>query len=244
MEAHDVELTVGILGTDEALRDLILHHLTQADGFRSRIAGDQRLDNFSALLVAQSSSERMCTELTQLRRAGFSGPILCVGHANDLNRMALAIAAGADDYLPIPERLDEVPLRIVALMRHQSRTMRRAPMAAVLHAESEAPNGDVGDTEQPSGQFVHCVVDANQRTISCGGVTIKLTFSEMQIVEYLRSHAHSWVTATSLMQHVFGYGGDVDNTLIRVHVSSLRKKLGAQAGVLESRRTLGYRWRG
>jgi two-component system alkaline phosphatase synthesis response regulator PhoP len=95
----------------------------------------------------------------------------------------------------------------------------------------------------PGSRPTDFALDANQRTLSYDGVTITLTASEMQIVEYLKSHAHTWVTATSLMEHVFGYGSHADTTLIRVHVSSLRKKLGAHARVLESRRTLGYRWR-
>lgn len=245
-QADDVALTVGITGDDDALCGLILHRLARSDSFRSCIADRDALDDYCALLLAQSSSAGMCTELKQLRRAGYTGPILCAGRANDLEMMALAIASGADDYLPIPERLDEIPLRVAALIRHQSRTMRRASATTALQAEPEASDGNAGDYHPlplPRQELVRCVLDTNQRTLTCDGLTTKLTSSEMQIVDYLRVRAHSWVTATSLMQHVFGYGGDADNTLIRVHVCSLRKKLGAHAGVLESRRTLGYRWR-
>jgi DNA-binding response OmpR family regulator len=242
VEGEDGAPTVGIAGNDDALRGLILHRLTQTDSFHSRIAHTDHVNHFSALLLAQCSSERMCTDLKELRRAGFKGPILCVGRANDLQVLAVAIAAGADDYLPVPDRLDEIPLRMVALMRHQSRMMRRVSEATVLQTDLDASNRSSGGREPPAGPL-NWVLNTNQRTLSCEGVTINLTHSEMQILEYLRSRAHSWVTASALMQHVFGYAGDSDNTLIRVHVSSLRKKLGAQARFLESRRTLGYRWR-
>jgi DNA-binding response OmpR family regulator len=233
---------VGIAGNDVALSGLILHRLAHAAGFESRIADDDCISHCAALLLVQSSLDRMCTDLKKLRRTGFTRPILCVGTTNDHQTLALAIAAGADDYVAIPERLDEIPLRIVALMRHQSRTMLRVSEATSRQSAADVANPS-DEPALPGSRPTDFALDANQRTLSYDGVTITLTASEMQIVEYLKSHAHTWVTATSLMEHVFGYGSHADTTLIRVHVSSLRKKLGAHARVLESRRTLGYRWR-
>lgn len=234
---------MGIASGDDALSGLILQRLKQTHDFQSRIADANFVSHYSALLLVQSSLERLCSTVRELRGTGFTRPILGVGTANDHQTLALAIAAGADDYVPIPERLDEIPLRVVALMRNQSRTMPRVSEAALVRPDPDPSNGSSDKHPLPNSGPTDFVLDTNERTLSCDGVTVTLTSSEMQIVEYLRSHAHTWVTATSLMEHVFGYGSRADNTLIRVHVSSLRKKLGARARVLESRRTLGYRWR-
>jgi len=233
---------VGIASGDDALSGLILQRLKQIDDFQSRIADADLVSHYSALLLVQPILERLCSTAKKLRGTGFTRPILGVGTANDHQTLALAIAAGADDYVPIPERLDEIPLRVVALMRNQSRTMPHASEAALVRPDPGPSNGGSDKLLLPNSGPTDFVFDANERTLSYDGVTATLTSSEMQIVEYLRSHAHTWVTATALMQHVFGYGSHADNTLIRVHVSSLRKKLGARARFLESRRTLGYRW--
>jgi len=233
---------VGIASGDNALSGLILQRLRQTDDFQSRIADADSFSHYSALLLVQSSLERLCSTVRELRGTGFTRPILGVGTANDHQALALAIAAGADDYVPVPERLDEIPLRVVALMRNQSRTMLRVSEATLVRPDRAPSDGSSDKLPLRSSWPTDFVVDTNERTLSYDGVTVTLTSSEMQIVEYLRSRAHTWVTATSLMQHVFGYGSHVDNTLIRVHVSSLRKKLGARARFLESRRTLGYRW--
>jgi len=226
---------VGIAGVHADLNSQVLQRLTRAEGLQARIANDDRISDFAALLLIEPSLERMCANMEQLRRSEFTRPVLCVGRATGHEALAHAIASGADDYVAIPERLDEIPLRVLALIRHQSRTMLR--VSEVTSAQAEP------DLRVASGMpLPNLVLDTNRRTVSLDGVTVTLTASEMRIVEYLRSRAN-WVTAAALMEQVFGYASHVDNTLIRVHVSSLRKKLGAQAHLLESRRTLGYRWR-
>jgi two-component system, OmpR family, response regulator ChvI len=241
-KAAELANVVGIAGIDAELNAQVLQHLTQAYGFQTRIASDDRVGQFAALLLIEPNLERMCTDMKELRRSGFTRPVLCVGKTNDREALALAIASGADDYVAIPERLDEIPLRVLALIRHQSRTMLRVSEAKSSQSNHEAPSGGSGVHALPRTPQPHLVLDKNQRTLSFDGVTVTLTLSEMRIALYLRSCAPAWVTAAVLMEQVFGYGNHVDNTLIRVHVSSLRKKLGDHARFLESRRTLGYRW--
>jgi DNA-binding response OmpR family regulator len=77
-----------------------------------------------------------------------------------------------------------------------------------------------------------------------GGKRIALTARELSLFRYLQARYRTWVTAAELLAAVCDCPQQRDSTLIRVHLSAVRRKLGPYGYLIESRRTYGYRWVG
>ena len=81
-------------------------------------------------------------------------------------------------------------------------------------------------------------IDLASRTVARQGVAISLTPREYALVEFLALHRGKVVTRTMLYDHLFDENEDSLSNLLDVHVSNLRKKLGADFVV--TRRGQGY----
>jgi len=123
--------------------------------------------------------------------------------------------AGADDYLTKPFHLEEVMIRLQALMR------RSAGFAA--------PQLTCGPLS----------LDAHSGTVTVDGQTVVLTTQEFRIVEYLLHRKDKIVSRLELIDHVYGTDGDPDSNVIDVLISRIRKKIGNE--ILLTVRGRGYR---
>jgi DNA-binding response OmpR family regulator len=143
--------------------------------------------------------------------------------------------AGADDFVTIPDRRAELPHRLVALRRRSSGIWTSTSsdigpdVKAVL---STAAAEDTGDPPSTRG------------VVLMDGRRIVFTDRELSILAYLKSRYRMWVKAAELLTIVCDCPQQRDSTLVRVHISAIRRKLGAYGNLIESRRTYGYRWVG
>ncbi len=174
------------------------------------------------LIVAEVELTKLCPSVERVRRAGYAGPLLAGATDQTPTAIERAVAAGADDFVPVPQRLAELPYRAMAMVRHRSGFWYR-------------------QTTETSDELL---LDPNRRTATLDGHTVVLTMREFRLLQYLRSRPKVWITATELLLGVCEYSVQQDSTLVRVHISSLRKKMGKLRMLLESRRTYGYRWIG
>jgi two-component system OmpR family response regulator len=153
-------------------------------------------------------------ELLARLRCSKTTPVLILTARDALADRVRGLDAGADDYLVKPFARLELLARLRALVR------RAAGQAAAVLV--------IRDVK----------IDTAARTVSKQGAPISLTPREYALVEFLALHQGKIVTRTILYDHLFDENEDSLSNLLDVHVSNLRKKLGADFVV--TRRGQGY----
>lgn len=157
------------------------------------------------------------TLLSRLREAGSILPVLVLTARDRLADKAAAFRAGADDYLTKPFRMEELLLRINALLRR-----------AAGHARARVTFGDV-------------TLDTVTGAVEREGIPVRLTALEARILTYLAMRPDQVVSRADLTDHVYDHDSDRDFNSLEVIVSRLRRKLGT--GLIETVRGAGYRLR-
>lgn len=139
------------------------------------------------------------------RRLRSSKPGLLILMLTARDRVADKVAgldSGADDYLTKPFHFEELLARLRALLRRDLRV--REPIL------------QVGDLK----------LDPASRTAWAGKRRLDLTHKEFGILEHLMRHAGEVVSQEELIEHVWNEDVDLFTGSVRVHVHSLRRKLG------------------
>jgi two-component system OmpR family response regulator len=143
-----------------------------------------------------------------LRRARPGVPIILVSALDGVADRIKGLDAGADDYLTKPFDGDELLARIRAALRRP------------------------GGTAPPPVVCGGLVFDSGQREASAGGRAIRLRRRELAILEALMLRAGRVVARERLVEACFGLDDIVQPVTLESHVSRLRAKLAAGAGVL------------
>lgn len=151
--------------------------------------------------------------LARLRREKTT-PVLMLTARDAVPDRIRGLDAGADDYLTKPFDFEELLARLRALIR------RSSGLGASLL--------EIGGVE----------IDTAARLVRSSGEIVSLTPREYGLVEYLALHRGSVVSRTELYEHLFDESDDTLSNLLDVHVSNVRKKLGA--GFISTRRGHGY----
>jgi two-component system OmpR family response regulator len=152
--------------------------------------------------------------LETLRRRGGNAPVLILTARDAIEDRVRGLNLGADDYLVKPFALAELIARLRALTR---RAAGRARVDVTI------------------GPFR---LDTAARQLTCGATLVPLTAREYAILELLVNRRGEVVTRTDICDHIYGDDADVYSNVVDVHVSSLRRKLGAD--VIRTRRGHGY----
>jgi two-component system KDP operon response regulator KdpE len=131
-------------------------------------------------------------------------PVVILSARDEESDKIAALDAGADDYLTKPFGIGELLARLRVAMRHGQR--RAAP---------EEPRFELGDWK----------VDFVARRVFVGDQEVHLTPTEYRILQALIRHAGKVLTHRQLLRALNAYEqGDAQHTL-RVHISSLRRKM-------------------
>lgn len=132
-------------------------------------------------------------------------PVLMLTAKGSIEDKTEGFDCGADDYLIKPFEIQEVLLRIRALLR-RSDSSQKQNTKEVLRA---------GDIEILPDSLEALILDKK----------VKLTPTEFEILYCLMQHINSPVTLATLLDEVWGYGSDEDVRMVRVHVGGLRGKI-------------------
>ncbi|MGO8749493.1 MAG: response regulator transcription factor [Thermoguttaceae bacterium] len=141
-------------------------------------------------------------------------PVLMLTARDAARDRVRGLDGGADDYVVKPFDLDELLARLRALIRRAAGQSRNVMEIGTL------------------------VIDTAGHRVTRAGHPIALTAREYALVEFLALRRGEVVSRTALYEHLFDEEDDTLSNLLDVHVSNLRKKLGAE--FITTRRGQGY----
>ncbi len=216
-------MRIAVIEDNEALAQGIAYRLQDAghavdmlhDGLAAR---DHLASEDADLIILDITLPRLdgLSLLHELRLAGDKRPVLLLtARAETVDRVA-GLDAGADDYLVKPFEMAEFEARVRALLRR-----RDAPL----------------NITQRIGNLVY---DPAARQLRHGNEPLDLTRREAALFACLLDAEGRPVPKSRLLDQIYGTGADVDDSVIEVHVSRLRKRLAQTDVSIRTLRGFGY----
>lgn len=145
-------------------------------------------------------------------------PILFMSAKDDLQSKQKGFRLGIDDYMVKPIELDELLLRVRALLRRANIEMERKLT--------------VGNLE----------LDADAMSATVNGEEIPVTTREFNILYKLLSYPKKTFSRAQLMDEFWGVGSDTSLRAVDVYITKLRDKFSACDGFeIRTVRGLGYK---
>lgn len=200
-----------------------------------RIASALRLENF-VVDIARNGEDALHAGLTELfdvaildlglpkidsisvlkgwRESERNLPVLVLTARDGWPDKVASFKAGADDFLPKPFKVEELVLRLRALVRR-----------AAGYASARLNCGPL-------------VFDAQLGTFELDGLPLKLTALEWRVLSCLILRKETIVDRRELNERVYDGDAEVDSNSIEVIIARLRKKVGAER--IETVRGRGY----
>ncbi len=191
-------------------------------GIQRALSGEHVLVVLDVMLPGMSGFE----VLRHIREHAALPVLMLTARGDEVDRI-VGLEMGADDYLPKPFNPRELVARIRAIQR------RTDPEMGKMAQKGLSVPMVVGDVE----------LDAGTRTVLCSGETVELTAVEFNLLEELLLNAGQLVSRAELVKKVLGRSLSPYDRSIDVHISSLRRKLGREAGGGERIKTvrgIGY----
>ena len=170
--------------------------------------------NYDAIILDVMMPQMDGWEVLKRLRKTKKTPVLMLTARDQTRDRVKGLDTGADDYVLKPFDLPELLARLRALIRR-----------SVGKTTNVIEIGDVA-------------VNTAARIVSLAGSPVELTAREYALVEFMALHRGEVVTRTQLYEHLFDENDSSLSNLLDVHVSNVRKKLGAE--FIATRRGHGY----
>jgi DNA-binding response OmpR family regulator len=214
-----------VVDDDPAIRNLISRYLSQQD-YQVETASDghsalERFEQFNPDLVVldlnlpDTTGIALCREM-QGRTSVF---ILMLTSEKDPKE---GLKEGADDFVTKPFDLEELNLRIKAILKRQ-----RNPV----------------DTQPQNLVYGDLTIDPNRREVYISSELIALSALEFDLLYCLaRKPGRAWRRA-ELLQEVWGYEYEGEQRVVDVHIGQIRKKIELdvdQPSFIKTIRGVGY----
>jgi len=152
--------------------------------------------------------------LSRWRRSGLTVPIVVITARSALEDRLAGLDGGADDYVVKPFATPELVARIHAVRRR--------------YAHQASDVWSFGELE----------IEPRSHVARLGGVALDLSPREFQLVLELAREPGAVIPKGTLSQRLDPLGEPVDFGAIEVHVSNLRRKIGAER--IKTVRGVGY----
>lgn len=156
--------------------------------------------------------------IKELREAKYNMPILLVTAKNTLSDKKEGFLLGADDYLVKPIDVEELPLRVRALLKRAKQAYNKKIEIGKL------------------------VIDYDQLSVTRGEKEYQLAQKEFYLLYKLLSIPNKILTRQELMEEVWGLDSESDFRTVDVHIKRLREKLkDVEELEIETIRGIGYK---
>ena len=200
-------LKILIAEDDRELRQLFSHVLTRHGYTVSGVSnGQEALDAMDKDYYDMIISDIMMPVMdgyelvTQLREAGNITPVLMITAKDAFDDMRLGFQSGVDDYMVKPINVNEMVLRVQALLR-------RAQM--------------VNDRRQTIGDTV---LECDSLTVTTAGESMVLHQKEFMLLYKMAAYPGKIFTRQQLMDEIWGYDSESDTHTVDVHIGRLRDR--------------------
>ncbi|MGW2285628.1 response regulator transcription factor [Streptomyces phaeochromogenes] len=157
--------------------------------------------------------------LSRLRADGLPVAVVFLTARDTRKDLVRGLTAGGDDYITKPFGLDEVAARVGAVLR---RTRAHRP-------------------DDPSVQVADLSLNTLTHEVRRAGAVIDLSPTEFRLLRYLMLHQGKVLTRARLLEHVWSYDFNGDDTVVATYISYLRRKVDSHGErLIHTHRGVGY----
>ena len=192
---------------DKELRELFSYVLTK-NGYTVRGVADGQAaldaldEEYFDLIISDIMMPRVdgYALVRQLRDAGSVTPVLMITAKDAFDDMRLGFLSGTDDYMIKPVNVNEMVLRVSALLRR----------AQIISDHRQV----IGDT----------VMECDSLTVITSEGSSVLPQKEFMLLYKMASFPGKTFTRQQLMDDIWGYESDSDSHTVEVHIGRLRER--------------------
>ena len=158
------------------------------------------------------------TVLKELREKGVTTPVLIMTAKESLDDKGHGFELGADDYLTKPFYLEELKMRIQALLKRS------------------------GKFDQNTLSFGDVRVNLSTNSTFVGDKEVELLGKEFDLLVYFLQNQNVILPKSQIFDRLWGFDSDTTVSVVEVYVSKIRKKLKGTdfAANLQTMRSVGY----
>jgi DNA-binding response OmpR family regulator len=201
--------TVLVVDDEPIVREVVVRYLEREgyatleadDGDRARTLLEREAPDLVVLDVMLPGTDGL--DLCRWIRSRSELPVIMLTARGEEADRIVGLELGADDYVTKPFSPRELAARV--------RTVLRRARVGALSSERIA----FGDVE----------LNAQTRDVRKGGVDVRLTAKEFDLLWFLASHPRRVFGRDQLMSRVWGYEAALDTGTVTVHVRRLREKI-------------------
>ena len=135
-----------------------------------------------------------------LRESGNTTPVMMITAKEAYDDMRLGFISGSDDYMIKPVNVNEMVLRVEALLRRAQMINNRRQV--------------IGDT----------VLECDSLTVTTGGESSILPQKEFMLLYKMAAFPGKIFTRHQLMDEIWGYDNESDTHTVDVHIGRLRER--------------------
>jgi two-component system, OmpR family, response regulator MprA len=215
-----------VVDDERAVRDSLRRAL-ELQGYEVELASDgaEALERLAAngqpdavvldILMPGIDGLEVCR---QMRRRGYSIPVLMLTARDAVGDRVEGLDAGADDYVVKPFALEELLARVRALLRRAS----------------PSTDGVL--------RFADLELDTGTREVRRGGDKIELTRTEFNLLELFMVNPRQVLTRSIIFERVWGYDFGFASNSLDVYIGYLRRKTeaGGKPRLIHTVRGVGY----
>ncbi|MFJ9381781.1 response regulator transcription factor [Streptomyces sp. NPDC101455] len=157
--------------------------------------------------------------MRRLRQDGLPLAVVFLTARDSRKDLIRGLTEGGDDYVTKPFGLDELAARVTAVLRRTRQRERSDPMLRVADLE----------------------LDTLTYIVRRAGVPLDLAPTEFRLLRYLMLHHGRVVPRAQLLEHVWSYDFNGDDTVVATYISYLRRKMDPLGPpLIHTQRGVGY----